>query len=279
MRDLDGTTALVTGAGSGNGRATALALAAGGARLIVCDVDEATLGDVERTLGPACLMARRVDVADRAAMRAFAAEVHGRVAALDILVNNAGVGLQGGVLDTSLEDWDWVLGINLGGVIHGCHFFAPPMVARRRGHIVNVSSMLGYFGAPGILGYCTSKFAVFGLSESLRAELVPHGVQVSTICPGMIDTSILAGTRFRGDVGEGAREKSQALFHKRNYTPEKVAKGIVDAIRKGTAVRPISPEAWTIYLVKRFAPGLLGPLGREAWKRVVGARSRPRVSP
>ncbi|HEY2366539.1 MAG TPA: SDR family NAD(P)-dependent oxidoreductase, partial [Polyangiaceae bacterium] len=88
-----------------------------------------------------------------------------------MIVNNAGVGQAGGMLDTSLEDLDWVIGINLWGVIHGCHFFVPNMVKRAQGgHVVNVSSVFGFFAPPGSLGYCTAKFGVFGMSESLRGE-------------------------------------------------------------------------------------------------------------
>jgi NAD(P)-dependent dehydrogenase (short-subunit alcohol dehydrogenase family) len=111
-------------------------------------VNEEALRAIERELGAACLLAHRVDVSKRDAMRAFASDVHERVRAVDVLVNNAGVGLAGGILDTSLDDWEWIVSINLWGVIHGCHFFVPKMVERGSGgRIVNVSSALGYFAA------------------------------------------------------------------------------------------------------------------------------------
>jgi NAD(P)-dependent dehydrogenase (short-subunit alcohol dehydrogenase family) len=273
MKQLEGKTALVTGAASGIGRATATALAAAGARVIVCDVAEPGLAAITADLGSACPLSRRVDVSDRAAMRAFAAEVHALVPALDILVNNAGVALEGGLLETSLEDWDWLLGINLGGVVHGCHFFVPPMAARGSGHVVNISSMLGYFAAPRLAAYVASKFAVLGLSESLRAELAPHGVAVSAICPGMINTGILAATRFRGHPAtETTRHRAQAIFARRNFGPDKVARAVLSAIRRDIAVLPVAPEAWTLYWLKRLTPGLLGPLGRRAldWERLFG---------
>jgi NAD(P)-dependent dehydrogenase (short-subunit alcohol dehydrogenase family) len=273
VKQLKGKTALVTGAASGIGRATTAALAAEGARVIVCDVNQAGLAEVTAQLGSACPLSRRVDVADREAMRAFAAEVHALVPALDILVNNAGVALEGGLLETSLEDWDWLLGINLGGVVHGCHFFVPPMAARGSGHVVNISSMLGYFAAPRLAAYVASKFAVLGLSESLRAELAPHGVAVSAICPGMINTGILAATRFRGHPAtETTRHRAQAIFARRNFGPDKVARAVLSAIRRDIAVLPVAPEAWTLYWLKRLTPGLLGPLGRRAldWERLFG---------
>ena len=264
MRTLDDTTALVTGAGSGIGRATALALAKAGARLILCDIDADRLAAVETELPPGrCRFTAVVDVSDRAAMEALAARVHGEVDALDVLVNNAGVGLAGGVCDTSLEDWEWVLSVNLWGVIHGCNLFVPPMVDRGRGHVVNISSLLGYFGQPGAIGYVTSKFAVFGLSESMRNELAPLGVGVSTICPGLVRTNIIQDTRFGTvDDPEGIRSSVDALYVKRNYGPEKVAAAVVKAIRRNKSVVPVTPESWALYGLKRILPGLTGPVGR-----------------
>ncbi|MCC6621797.1 MAG: SDR family NAD(P)-dependent oxidoreductase [Deltaproteobacteria bacterium] len=252
---------LVTGAASGIGRATALAFAARGAQLVVCDVDRAGLESLAAELGPRCLMTRVVDVADRAAMKALADEVHALVPALDVLVNNAGVAVHGGILDTSLDDWDWLLGINLRGVIHGCHFFVPPMVARGRGHVVNVSSTYGFVGGTGVLAYVTSKFGVFGLSESLRAELRDKGVGVSTICPGMIKTNIVRRARFLDHVG---REESQAhavrLFDRRGAPPERVAQAIVRAVEHRRDVVPVAAEAWILYGLKRVAPRLTSRL-------------------
>jgi NAD(P)-dependent dehydrogenase (short-subunit alcohol dehydrogenase family) len=190
---------------------------------------------------------------------------------VDVLVNNAGVGLQGGMLDTSLDDWDWILRINLGGVVHGCHFFVPHMVERKLpAHVVNVSSALGYFAAPGVVGYSTAKFGVFGLSESLRAELEPHGIAVSVICPGIIDTGIIKHTRIASEGGEKLRDRVQQAYTRRSYGPDKVARAIVRAVKRGTPVVPVSPEAWVLYYLKRVAPGLVGRLSHVIQRRVTG---------
>ena len=153
--NLSGKTALVTGAGSGIGKETALAFARAAptwcSAISTPTASPRPNGEIQ-ALGREVL-ARRVDVADRAAMAAFAAAVHERVAAVDILMNNAGVGLGGGFLHTELDDWDWIIGINLRGVIHGCHFFIPPMVARGRGgHVVNVASAAGYVATEPLVG-------------------------------------------------------------------------------------------------------------------------------
>ena len=205
--NLGGRTALVTGAGSGIGRETALLAARRGADLVICDLDEAGLAKTEadaRALGRDVL-ARRVDVADREQMRDFAAAVGETVGAVDLLMNNAGVGLAAKFLDTELEDWDWIVSINLMGVVHGCNLFVPPMVERGAGgHVVNVSSAAGYLASPPLTAYSSTKFAVLGLSEALREELRPHGIGVTAICPGLINTPITTSSR------PAARRRSRA---------------------------------------------------------------------
>lgn len=270
---LSGKTALITGAGSGIGRATALLMAQRGADLCICDVNEKGLGEtaeLAQALGSKVL-AQRVDVADREQMRAFADAVHAQVPAVDILMNNAGVGLGAGFLDTTLEDWDWIVGINLFGVIYGCHFFVPEMVKRGRGgHVVNVSSAAGYVATEPLSAYTTTKFAVLGHSEALRNELARHHIGVTAVCPGLINTAITQTSRLRGATATpAARQQMIAIYQRRNYTPERVAENILKAIQRNRAVAPISPEAWLMYFLKRVSPGLV------AWiNRAMGERAR-----
>jgi NAD(P)-dependent dehydrogenase (short-subunit alcohol dehydrogenase family) len=203
-----------------------------------------------------------VDVSDWDDMQAMAAKVRKQHGALDILVNNAGVGLAGDFLSTTMEDWQWVLGINVMGVVHGCKLFAPDMVAQGHGHIVNLSSAAGYYAAPDMSAYSASKHAVLGMSESLRAELADKGVGVSAICPGVINTGIVASSRMRGAAGH-AQDKIVAFYRKRNYGPELVAEAILDAIAHNRAVLPVSPEAWALYGAKRFTPSTLEFINRS----------------
>jgi NAD(P)-dependent dehydrogenase (short-subunit alcohol dehydrogenase family) len=261
-RFFTGKLALITGAGSGIGRATAFEFARAGARLVLCDLNGEA---VERT----AMLARDlggeaeshiVDVSDWDDMQALAAKVQKQHGALDILVNNAGVGLGGDFLSTSIEDWQWVLGINLMGVVHGCKLFAPAMVERRGGHIVNVASAAGYYAAPDMTAYSASKHAVMGLTEALRAEMAAHNVGVSAICPGIVNTNIVAAGRMRGSTGQ-QQDKLVALYQRRNYGPEHVARAIASAIVHNRAVTPVSPEAWLLYGAKRFTPGLMDWVG------------------
>jgi len=252
----------VTGAASGIGRETALLLGRRGANLAICDRDEEGLADTARSLEEMGrqVVARRVDVADREEMRSFAELVHARVPALDLLVNNAGVGLAASFRDTSLEDWDWIVGINLMGVVHGCHFFVPPMVDRGAGgHVVNVSSTAGYSASEILCAYSTTKFGVLGLSECLRQELHRHGIGVTAICPGIINTAITRTSPMRGDFAQpAARDQMVRLYERRNYGPERVAENILKAVQRDRTVAPVSFEAWLFYYLKRLAPGLVG---------------------
>jgi NAD(P)-dependent dehydrogenase (short-subunit alcohol dehydrogenase family) len=280
IRDFTDRTVLVTGAASGIGRATALAFAREGATLVVCDVNESGLEETAaqiRALGRPVL-ARRVDVTSAAAVEELAVEVHREHPALDVLVNNAGVGLGGGLLDTTLADWDWILGINVRGVVHGCHFFLPNMVARGQGgHVVNLSSVAGYVATAELLAYGVTKFAVFGLSEALRQELRPHGIGVTAVCPGIINTPITATSPMRGpNATPEARKVLVAMYERRGYGPERVAANIVKAVRKNRAVAPVSPEAWVLYFLKRLSPALTAWISRRLAARLQREVARAR---
>ena len=259
--DLRGKTAVVTGAGSGIGRETALLCAQRGADLAICDVDDAGLEETARRareMGRE-VVARHVDVADREQMRAFADEVP----AVDLLVNNAGVGLAADFADTLLDDWEWIVSINLMGVVHGCHFFLPKL--REGGHVVNISSMAGYLPSPGLSAYSATKFAVRGLSEALRVELHERNIGVTAICPGVINTPITRSTRARGRADDPElRERLVKMFERRNYGPDKVARKILLAVKRDRPVAPVSPEAWFANGLTRLSPRLAGWTMRKA---------------
>jgi NADP-dependent 3-hydroxy acid dehydrogenase YdfG len=280
MKHLQDKLVVITGAGSGIGRATALAFAKQGARVVAADIDQARLDALKAELGDRAALVARVDVSDRAAMKAFADEVHtlqpapgersspsdNGVHAVDVIVNNAGVAVCGTFLSTSLDDWDWLLGINLRGVVHGCHFFVPQMVARKQGgQVVNIASILGIFPAPNVTAYVASKFAVLGMSQSLRAELDGTGVGVTAICPGLINTQIVADGRFRGRTEQ--RKGNLVGRFKKGLDPARVADVIVDAALSNPAVRTVGKDAWAMHQLTRVAPRALGKLGTVVARR------------
>ena len=268
VRDLSGRWALVTGAGSGIGRATALAFAARGAHLALCDIDESGLAETIAQLPAtgAQALGEQVDVASADAVAAFAGRVHQQTPAVDILMNNAGIGIGARMLETPLPEWERIVSINLMGVVHGCQSFVPRMVERGRGgHVVNVASAAGYAATQLLAAYSATKFAVVGLSEALREEVAASGVGVTALCPGLINTPITRNSRMFG-VADTRATRSQLVegYQRRGYGPERVAAGVLKAIQRNRAVAPVSPEAWLLYWLKRFAPNTMRWLSSKA---------------
>ncbi|WP_245733273.1 SDR family oxidoreductase [Lentzea jiangxiensis] len=249
---------VITGGGSGIGRATAVAFAATGARVVVSDVDFAA---AEETAGMVDGHAYEVDVRSEEAVRAWARRVADEHGVPDVVVNNAGIGHSGSFLSTSAEQWRRVLDVNLWGVVHGCRAFGELMVERGEGgHIVNLSSAAAYLPSKILSAYATSKAAVFMLSDCLRAELAPHAIGVSAICPGVVNTNITATTTFSGVSAEEERRKqdrASRLYARRGFGPERVAAEIVRAVRRNRPVVPVTVEAKAARIAGRVAPGLL----------------------
>jgi NAD(P)-dependent dehydrogenase (short-subunit alcohol dehydrogenase family) len=279
LAHFDGALAVVTGAGGGIGRAVALALAESGASVVAADID---LPAAERTATLAKTLgaggtAYEVDVADGAAMEAFAAEVKEAHRVPDIVVNNAGIAVAGPFLDTGVEDWERILGVNLWGVVHGCRLFGRQMRDRVNalpnkpdkpnfgGHIVNIASAAAYSPSRGLPAYCTTKAAVLMLSECLRAELAGSRIGVTAVCPGFVSTDIVKhGILVEGDATaqERLRTRGQKAIKLRNYPPEKVAERVVNAIIKNKPVVPVNFEGHLLHALSRVSPASLRLLAR-----------------
>jgi NAD(P)-dependent dehydrogenase (short-subunit alcohol dehydrogenase family) len=200
MRDLSGKTAFITGGASGIGLGMARAFAGAGANLVLADIEEAALAQARAEFDSrnVALMTVRCDVADRASVIDAAGQAIEQFERIHILCNNAGVGAGGVMGEIPAADWNWVLGVNLMGVIHGIDALLPHMRAHGEdGHVVNTASMAGMAGVAGMGPYCASKFAVVALSEGLSQELQGSNIGVSVLCPGWVNTSIIESGRNR----------------------------------------------------------------------------------
>jgi short-subunit dehydrogenase len=278
MRELRDKVAVVTGAASGIGRALSERLAEKGCALALVDVDAAGLEGTARKIrdrgGRSQIFL--ADVSDRERMRRLPEEVLEAFGAVHILVNNAGVNVGATFAEHSMEDLDWILGINLGGVLHGCKFFLPHLERQDAAHIVNVSSMFGFLGFAGQSSYCISKAGVRALSEALWTELADSPVRVTSVHPGGIQTNMIRAARIFDE--EGRRQGIQAL-ERWGHSPQKAARKIVRAIERNRSRVLIGPEAMLLEWAKRLFPVGIHKLLTAIYLRSSAAeRARRRVS-
>jgi NAD(P)-dependent dehydrogenase (short-subunit alcohol dehydrogenase family) len=263
MKNLHDKVVVITGAASGIGRATALAFGRAGARLHLVDIAAQGLEEtvrLVRELGrPAT--AHIANCTDGAAMQALASAVYAAEGHVDILHNNAGVVTGGPLEETPLEDWRWVIETNLFGVINGVHAFVPRMIAGKRGgHVINTASMAGLVAFPQVPAYCASKFGVVGLSESLAAELAAHRIDVTVICPGMVSTNLLRGSRL--DIPAYWMERLQRGFASLGADPDHIARLILRAVRHRRFLVVPAKEMYALWLLKRASTSAYVGLAR-----------------
>ena len=213
MKDLAGRVAVVTGGASGIGRGMAERFAAESMRVVVADVEEPPLHETVESIRAAGgeAVGLTCDVSEWPSVEALRDACTDAYGPADVLCNNAGVAGRGGVAEASLKTWEWSLGVNLWGVIHGCRAFLPAMIERGSGHVVNTASVLGHLCSPGVGPYNVSKYGVVALSETLHLEMQAEstGVGVTCLCPGLVATNILDSERNRperllDDAGRGS---------------------------------------------------------------------------
>ena len=255
MKELKDRVAVVTGAGGGLGRALAVELASRGCHLALVDIApealEATAKAASRE--PVRISQHTADVTDPERMRALPAEVLEAHGGVNLLVNNAGITIQKSFATHSLGDWERMIGINLWGVLHGCHFFREALLAADAAHVVNLSSMSAFAGLPGQSSYCATKSAVQALSESLFAEWHLDGIGVTSVHPGAIRTEMIQATLAESDDVEAAR-RNYELAQRMGVDPEHAARKIVEAIQKGKVRVRIGRDALVLDWLKRIAP-------------------------
>jgi short-subunit dehydrogenase len=263
VRQLERRVAVITGAGSGIGRATALELAGRGCVLALVDVDADGVAGTRQAvvdLG-ARATAHVADVSDASRMADLADEVARHHGACHILINNAGVLSVGKFADDHLDDIRWIVGINVFGVIHGCHYFLPLLKQADEAHIVNVSSMAAFVGIPQNAAYSLTKGAVRSFTEALRAELVGTQIGVSLLFPGAVGTNIM--DRARGTQAARLAEFGRSWFAAYlRRPPEAAARQIVRAIEHNRARVLLGPDARMLDVTARILPGRTRLLGR-----------------
>jgi NAD(P)-dependent dehydrogenase (short-subunit alcohol dehydrogenase family) len=260
VKELRGKRCLITGAASGIGRATAFAAAARGADLYLTDIQAEALERVVeeiRRAGGAVSHSEAADVADHDAVVAMAAAVHDAHGSMDVVMNIAGVSTWGTIERLEHADWQQMIDVNLMGPISVLECFVPPMIeAGRGGHIVNVSSAAGLFGAPWHAAYSASKFGLRGVSEVLRFDLRRHGIGVSLVCPGAVDTPLVGTAKTIGlDRSDPEVEREFERFLRHAVSPEKVAAKILAAIEKDRYLVFTSADMRFLHwLQRKFAP-------------------------
>lgn len=264
MKSFSGKVAAITGAGSGIGRALAIALANDQCHLALSDIDKQGLEETKKLVNRlgVKITSEIVDVADKESMHAWADKVFQEHQKVNFIFNNAGVALGGTVLETDYKDFEWIIGINMWGVIYGTKAFLPYIKkSKEGGHVVNVSSVFGLFSQPTQSGYNLSKFAVRGFTESLRQELDLSDENISATCvhPGGIQTNIARNARMTDSVAslsknatpENLRNRFESLFM---TTPEKAAYIILKAVKQNRRRVLVGPDAVALDFMQRSLP-------------------------
>jgi short-subunit dehydrogenase len=271
IRDLKGNVAVITGAASGIGRALTLGLWEKGCHVALVDLDQDGLARLQLSLNASgrhqVATTHAANVGDKRRMQELAGEVVAAHGAVHVLINNAGIGHEAAFPQTSLDDWERIVDVNLWGVIYGCHFFMPHLAKVDRAHIVNVSSLFGIIAMPGQTAYSATKFAVRGLSESLWEELRATSVGLTVVHPAAVATDIMK--RAKGDDPELLQRVSR-WYERHAISPERAAAQIIRSIEQGTPRVLITREAWLGDLMKRLMPVAGNKLFSDLVIRVIG---------
>jgi NAD(P)-dependent dehydrogenase (short-subunit alcohol dehydrogenase family) len=259
--------AVITGAGSGIGKAFAIELAKRGGRVVCSDVDEASANATADAIGTAGgeATALRCDVSRIDDLQLLAKKAQAWFGGPpSLVINNAGVGAGGTAIgEADLDDWNWVLGVNLWGPIHGCHVFAPILrEAGRPAGIINVASAAAFGAAPGMAAYNVSKAGVLSLSETLAAELSGTGINVTVLCPTFVKTNIIEA----GRITQQSTQLADRLMRWTGFSAERVARTCLDTNDRGGLYCMPQPDARIGWVIKRFTP--------TVYTRTVGLTTR-----
>lgn len=278
MKQLTDKVVVITGAGSGIGRALALNLAAKGSLLALSDVDDAGLAETVAQVtaaGVTKVRSDHLDVADRDAFGRYALDVVQDFGRVNVVINNAGVALAGDLVDLEYNDIDWIMSINFWGVVHGTKEFLPHLIASGDGHLVNLSSLFGLISMPGQSMYNASKYAVRGMSEALREEMLisGHPVGVTVVHPGGIKTAIARNARVSAKEDQAATAR---LFDKKlaRMTPERAAEIIVRGITKNQARVLVGIDAHALHTLGKVTGSYYQDIVAKSAKKMLPAKAK-----
>lgn len=234
MKSFNNKIVVITGAGSGIGRALSIAFSKNGARLALSDINKDALAETVSLCKTTDIYTETFNVSDKAQFQQFAKNTIKHFSTVDIVINNAGVALgKSKLIDLTYEEFEWLMGINFWGVVYGTKEFLPYLIDKKEAAIVNISSLFGLAGIAEQVPYCSSKFAVRGLSESLRMELMDTNIKVHSVHPGGIKTNIANNARVTSNANQ---EEAKSMLEKFNetaliHTPEKAAQVIMNGIK------------------------------------------------
>jgi NAD(P)-dependent dehydrogenase (short-subunit alcohol dehydrogenase family) len=276
MNDLKGKTAFITGGASGLGLAMAAAFGREGMNIMIADIEADTARAKAEELRAKQIKAEwvQVDVTSRDSLRAGALATIAKFGKVHLVANNAGVGAGGAFGEVPEGDWDWVIDVNLKGVVYGMEVFAPLIESHGEGgHFVNTASMAGHISPGGMEPYCATKFAVVAMSEGWRQQLETRNIGVSVLCPGLVSTNIYAGRRNRqnGTYGEGAKDFGQGNLEQQRQW---MAGGIDPAVVGQRVVEGVKDDDMYIFTHVEYESVV-----RERFERVMAGFQKSKQSP
>lgn len=269
-RDLEGKVAIVTGGAGGLGKALAQELLERGCYVSLADIQGELLQQTAAELrkGGDRVDATTVDVRDAAQVQSLVNDAHRKLGRIDYLFNNAAVNLCAELYDTTLEDWNHLIDVNLRGVIHGVHAAYPIMREQGFGHIVNIASAAGLIPAAAEGAYGTTKHAVVGLSSVLRIEGAAYGVRASVVCPGLIDTPLLESTKYV-DLSPDALVR---ITPQKAMDARRAARLVLRGVDRNRFFIVVSATAHAFWRIHRLAPAASLRLGEQAIQRLRGMK-------
>ncbi|HSN84602.1 MAG TPA: SDR family oxidoreductase [Polyangiales bacterium] len=270
-KDYRGKVAIITGGAGGLGKALAEEMAARGCHVVLADINATLLEETAAAIRSAggLLESTTVDVRDAAQVAQLIERAHRDLGRIDYLFNNAGINLCAELRDTTLDDWNQLIDVNIRGVVHGIHAAYPIMREQGFGHIVNTASAAGLVPAAAEGAYSATKHAVVGLSSALRIEAEAFGVRVSVVCPGLIDTPILQSTKYV-NLDPNALV---AVTPEKPMNPARAARVILRGVDRGDFFVVVTATAHAIWRIHRLAPNASIRLGRLAIQKFRGLRS------